>query len=269
MSPKRAIPVAEPTDTFWSVLILRMECMSNIAPRGSSERWPWFAVAAAVLAFPILMLIMGAEVFDEGSIRVAEELSEIRGLLVLGQFMGFAATACLLGFAVGYYRFLQERLPAGSMSGQVAGAALIASVGALIVAYGLLATLADALPGDRLLLFGGETDSTRVLEQAYPAEVKSTIYWIASNAICFGWLGVIPAAVATASAALRHRILPRWIGWFSVVVAAIGSLMVAIGLPFGAVFYGPIWLGVMGVGLFFHLREKSVASEVAPVPLPA
>lgn len=210
------------------------------------------------------MFTTGAEVFDEGSVRVAEELSTMRTQMVAGQLMGYLATGALLVFAVGYYRLLQRRLPGDSMAGQVVIASLVASVGAHIVGYGLLASLADGLPGNFAYFFEVESPNTPVGEQQFPAETKTAIYWIATNAICYGWIGVIPAAAASAVAALKHGAISRWMGWFSVAVATIGVLMIGVGLPFGATFYGPLWLAVMGIGLGLSLRspEASAASGV-------
>ncbi|MCC7363437.1 MAG: hypothetical protein IT303_03620 [Dehalococcoidia bacterium] len=226
-------------------------------------RWPLLAIPAGIFAFAVLILGSTVMSFDEGSITVAEDLGEQRTQLVVAQAMGFASVALLLVFSVGFYRLLQARLPQASMLSMVAGAALIASVGAGIVGYGSLASVTDTLPGDRLYFFEGDDPNEPVLEQEFPPEVKSTLYWDATNAICYSWVGVCAAAAATAVAVFKHRVLPTWTGYFSAAIGILMTLFVAVGLPFGAVFWGPLWLIVMGVALAVRMPEPAPRARMA------
>lgn len=209
-------------------------------------------------------MIAGTSVmgFEEGSNRVAENLGDRYTMLVLAQFAGWVATACLLVFSVGFYRLLQSRVPAASMIGMVAGAALLASVAANIAGYGSLASIADSLPGDRFYFVSDDDANDPVEEQRFPAELKATLYWDASNAICYAWIGVCAAAGATALAVFRYGAFAKWTGYFSAFIAGIMTLFVFVGLPFGAVFWGPLWLLVMGVALGL----KAPAWSRAPLP---
>jgi len=197
--------------------------------------------------------------FDEGHVAVARELNDKRSIMALAQFAGWIATACLLVFAAGFYRHVRVRVPETSLLAIVAGAALFASVAANVVGYGSLASMTDSLPGNFAYFLEGDDPDEPLEEQRFPVEVKSTAYYDATNAVCYSWVAVCAAAGAAAVAAFRHNAFARWFGYFSAFIAAIMFLFVAIGLPFGAVVWGPLWLVVTGLTLGFARAKVPAA----------
>jgi len=227
-----------------------------------SPRWPLLGIAAGVLSAAAFIGGTSVMGWDEGSNNVAEKLGDKYNQLILAQLAGWMALAALLVFGAGFYRLMQSRLPQSSMLGMVAGAAMLATVGAGIIGYGSMASAADSLPGNRLYFFEVEDPDLPLDEQSFPAEVKSTAYYDASNAICYAWIGVCAAAGATAVAVFRHKVFPRWIGFFSAFIGIIMTAFLVAGLPFGAAFWAPLWLIVMGIAL--AVKAPAWSREPAP-----
>ncbi len=225
----------------------------------SSQRWAWLAVAAGVLGFLAFLFSATVNNFDDGHVAVARELNDKRSIMALAQFAGWIATASLLVFAAGFYRHVRGRVPETSLLAIVAGAALFASVAANVIGYGSLASMTDSLPGNFAYFLEGDDPGEPLEEQRFPVEVKSTAYYDATNAVCYSWIAVCAAAGAAAVAAFRHDAFARWFGYFSAFIAAIMFLFVAIGLPFGAVVWGPLWLVVTGITLGFARANVPVA----------
>jgi hypothetical protein len=95
--------------------------------------------------------------------------------------------------------------------------------------------------------------------------VKEDNQLVPEAAVFFGhWVGTIPwlwvgagvAALCVAAAALRHRVLPRWIGVISLILGGIITLLGISPLQYMAGMVGPIWLLVVSIGFAARDRES-------------
>ncbi len=69
------------------------------------------------------------------------------------------------------------------------------------------------------------------------------------NTMAWVWAGIRLTTGSVAVAAIRHGSLPRWLGWFSVVVTVLVGLSQLVPLQYMAAFFGAPWLLVAGLGL--------------------
>ncbi|GAB7193257.1 hypothetical protein NUM3379_39660 [Kineococcus sp. NUM-3379] len=153
------------------------------------------------------------------------------------------ATVLLLVVAAGLHRRLARALPADSLLPAVAAGGL-----GLVAVAGLIGSGLDTE-----FVFGLQDPSVLVPEAAVLfAHWVGTVPWL--------WVGSGVAALAVAVAALRHRALPRWIGWVSLVLGVLTTLVGISPLQYMAGFPGPVWLLVASLG--FLLGDR--AADRAP-----
>jgi hypothetical protein len=165
---------------------------------------------------------------------IVAELS--RPLYHASAISGFLTVACLLFFAAGLARWGRQQA-SESLALRVAPAAITASAGALIAAYGVKGMLAAYLPGG-------------FNESSYGDAARYTYFLLDDLGGYYGWWGVTVAIACLSHLALRERLVARWIG-------AVGVLFVALPLAFllGVGFTGfsgiaaPIFLVIAGIGL--------------------
>ena len=159
-------------------------------------------------------------------------------------------TATLIGvvllvvFGAGLRRRLQSDLPAGSLLPDVAfGGLLLTSVA------GLMGSSLDTEFGSALV----QTERVKVVPEVFVfyGHWLGTIPWL--------WVGAGLTGVALAVAALRHRAVPRWIGW---VGAILGGLTLAFGvspLQYMAGMVGPLFVTIAAAGFLFGDRNEATA----------
>ena len=159
-------------------------------------------------------------------------------------------TATLIGvvllvvFGAGLRRRLQGDLPVGSLLPDVAfGGLLLTSVA------GLMGSSLDTEFGSALV----QTERVKVVPEVFVfyGHWLGTIPWL--------WVGAGLTGVAVAVAALRHRAVPRWIGW---VGAILGGLTLAFGvspLQYMAGMFGPLFVTIAAAGFLFGDRNEAIA----------
>lgn len=214
----------------------------------SAGRWPAWGVAAGALGlyatwFSFEQVPEAAK--DEGSAAVYDALTEGQGMVIgLGARAGFAATVCLLIFAAGLFRLVQRRGAGATLALPVLKMAIPASAGAMVISWSLKAMLAGGMPGGVDEAFYTETDTT-VLHL-----FVDQLQWVP-------WMGLVIGIGALAVLALKERVLPRWIGWVSVVAVVLVSIMTfAFALPYSSGVVAPFWLLVVSLGLFRTARSS-------------
>lgn len=154
----------------------------------------------------------------------------------LAAVAGFAAVACLLLFAAGLARWGQ-RQASDSLALRAAPAALVASAGALIAAYGVKGQLASYLDGG-------------FNEASFP-DRDLYVYFLLDDLAGFcGWWGVAVALACLVWLSFRERLVVRWIGALAAlgVVVPIGFLL-AFGFTGISGVITPLLLVPIGIGM--------------------
>ena len=159
-------------------------------------------------------------------------------------------TATLVGvvllvvFGAGLRRRLQGDLPVGSLLPDVAfGGLLLTSVA------GLMGSSLDTEFGSALV----QTEQVKVVPEVFVfyGHWLGTIPWL--------WVGAGLTGVAVAVAALRHRAVPRWIGWVGAVLGGLTLLFGISPLQYMAGMFGPLFVTIAAAGFLFGDRDEAVA----------
>lgn len=212
--------------------------LADAAPEARTRRprWPLLASAAGLLGFVATMPLDGrASATAELSHQLFVDLDPMvyRASMVLG----YATVALLLVLAATWRRRVESRLP-GSTAASLVPLGLVASAAGLTYGYGWKGALGNYMPG-------------AVESGAFDDQGLYVYYVMNDFGAWIGWLGVVVAAGAVAWMALRERTVSRWIGVVSLVPVLQTTLMVVgLGVPGVPALLAPIWLVVVGLGLF-------------------
>lgn len=200
-------------------------------------RWPWAGLVAAV-GGAAGSFVLGWDPSEEatraGSAAIIAEATDHRHAIMIGASVGFASVLALLVFTAGFGRLAARRAP-DSIAVTAMRMAFTAALGCLMFSFGLKHALAGGIPGGIDASFYTRTD----------VEVLGLVV---SQMQYAAWWGVIAAAACAAVLALRTRVLPRWFGVVSAVLATVSiGATLAVGLPYSAGLLGPVWLAAASV----------------------
>lgn len=204
--------------------------------RSSREAWAWWGVGAGLLG-AIGHLVTQPKITTADRSTGADVVGLLdRGGYHVGALAGFLAVACLLLTAAGWRRWA-ERRALDNLAARLVPLALIASAGAMIIAYGVKGALAIYLPGG-------------INQGDFPPEGLYSLFMIDDLAPFFAWWGVVVAGAGAAWLSLRDRLLPKWIGVVSALafIAPVAFLAIT-GLTGFAGVPGPLWLIVASAGV--------------------
>lgn len=171
---------------------------------------------------------MGAA-YDEdnagNAVAITVAFAEQRTAMLVMHLSLTVSTLLLLIFAAGLHRQLRASLPEFSILPSVA-------------AFGLVLTSAGTLLGtglDTELLFGlSDTDKMVPEVAVFASHWMGTILWL--------WVGAGLSGLVVAVAALRHREVPRWLGWTSLMLGGLTTFFGISPLQYMAGFVGPVWV---------------------------
>lgn len=202
--------------------------------------WPYAGLAAGLLGFVSTTVTVNpfpSEEEAKGGIEAVYAGLGSATTTRIGSALGFLATYLLLMFAIGYVRHLRARAPQGSTIPTLVQMAMTAGAGAMFIGYGMKAAAAGGLEGGIDAAFYTHTDTV-------------VINTLAGQVVWVGWQGVALAMAVTAVAALRHRMVPRWVG----AVGALFSLFVfaftmVLALPYSAGIVAPVFLVLLPIAL--------------------
>lgn len=207
----------------------------NTGPTVAPGRaWAWIGVAAALLGIVATWAVQFAyspDDLDAGGQRLLDAIDSGNNetLYRVTSGLGYIAVACLVWFAIGLRRQLEERRP-GALTPNIMSASMIATAGALIVAFSFRAQVFDGMDS-----YGGD-----------PA-VHITINRLQQDTVLSVWAGLGAATAAAAYGAFREQLLPRWLGWVSAIVTVVIAVLVLVGLAFPANVPALLWLLMMGI----------------------
>ncbi len=180
----------------------------------------------------------GFSVTDDLSVEtmVGKLESASSSLLLVGAVQALAAMA-LVVFGAWVFARLRAVEPAGSLT------ALVAGGGSLLTA-------------SMMAMAAAHTQLVADLEGAIDPAIPLTLHVLEESLFAGAWCSLALVAGAVAVAALRHRVLPRWLGGVSAFIAVLLVVLQVI-LPWAGWFVGAVWLVAAGFGL--RVRNASVA----------
>ena len=206
-----------------------------VARRSTWALWGTGAGVAGILTNMVFAPTVGDELRREGT--PAEVLAELsRSSYHLSAITGFVAVACLVMFAAGLARWAREQA-SDSLALRAAPYGVLASAGALIVAYGVKGQLSSYLEG-------GFNDFS------YGESARYFYFLLDDLAGYYGWWGVTVTVACLAFLAFRERLVPRWIGVLgALTVLAPTGFLVAFGFTGFSGIICPVFLVIAGIGL--------------------
>jgi hypothetical protein len=206
------------------------------APFPATGRWALAGALAGVVALVGLLatgpLSPEVDLLADNDL-VARHVIDKEGLVWLFQATCSGAALGVAVFAAGLRRRLAAQCPASSLVPSLAAIGLGSVVVMLLVGGGISTELFWSLMQDH-----GDAD---------PDSIGAMLAIL--NTMAYVWAGAGLAAGAVAVAALRQGAMPRWIGWFSAVMAGLIGLVQLVPLQYLAGFAGTVWLVVVGIGL--------------------
>jgi hypothetical protein len=220
--------------------------------------WPWWGVAAGLLG-----VVATTGIDPQGGLSpedralgapIVEQVD--RAGYHIGAVLGYAAVACLIVAAVGWWRWAGVAAPASLAARTVAGG-MLASAGALILGFGFKGPMSVYLPGG-------------INDDEFASEGLYALFVINDLGPYMAWWGVAVAAGAVAWLALRERHLPRWMGVVSVLALLPPlALLTLTGLTGLAGVTGPVWLTVVSVGMAVRRGDRSASTAPPHIAAPA
>jgi len=212
--------------------------MTTLTETKTRILWPFAGIGAGLLT---LVAVHGTapqvpdDVVARGADAVAAWSGDQAGILRVGVAAGFATVVVVSVFAAGFARLVEQRSPEGSALPGAIRMALTAGIASLIAFFGIKAVYAVGVPG-------------AVDNHMYTPTDVSAIGTLAMQGHWLAYWGFALAAALTAVLSLRHRVLPRWFGWLSLVIAVfVFGMTAAFGLVFSAGLCAPIWLIAAGI----------------------
>lgn len=200
--------------------------------------WPITGSLAGVAGFVATILTdihVASDGFDAAeTMAVASRIDQQKAHFSI--VAGFIAVALLIAFAAQWRGTVERRLP-HSNAARVVTQGLTAAAGALMLGYGWKGASA---------IYHAEGMDAGTYD-----EMGLYIYYILNDFGSYiGWFGVTVAAGAVAWMSLRERVLPLWIGLFSLVpVLAVVGFTGGTGLPGFPGVVSPIWMAIAFAGL--------------------
>lgn len=212
------------------------------APPIPSRRWALPAVAVATAAAAFIGTFVGQFIDDPAVYAAGPEAvhAELSGYLPTQLSAGalYAAAGLLVAFSVGLTRHLRHRAPDHEGTVDAMGVLLHIAAGTVAVGAILKSILASGLPG------GTDADYYTQVDVAVSHTIAGQFQFAA-------FIPVVAAMAVMAVLALRHRVLPRYVGAVSAVfVVGVVGVTLALNLPWSAGGVAPMWLLLMAVAVW-------------------
>jgi hypothetical protein len=201
--------------------------------------WPLVGVAAGIAGVLATLIFDVHATLNDGAesdytMRIVQEVNQRNAHLSI--ITGYVTVALLLIVAACWRTHVERRLPERAAAA-IVPMAFAAAAGALSLGYGWKGALGLYHPD------GNEPGTFD--------DMGLYVYYVLNDFGSFiGWLGVTVAAGAIAWLSLKDRVLPLWIGIWSVLpVVAVVIPLVLTGLPGFPGVVSQIWMIVTFAGL--------------------
>jgi hypothetical protein len=217
----------------------------QVARAGRRSRWPILGVVGGVTGF--LASMFGLQDLTEeqysAGVSVIDHLDRAR--FHASFLLGIASVFALFVTASAWRRWAEQRAPR-DVAARTIGSALSAVATVNIIFACLAGSMALYLPGG--------TDNGWLSRDAMFVN-----FTLLDFGQLLGWWGGMVAAGCVASLALRRqRVLPRWMGVFSIIAMLPPLAMAAaMALPGFVGFTMPIWLVVISTGMVFSRKANA------------
>lgn len=203
--------------------------------KSASRTWAWFGLASFILGVTvtwIIQFLIAEDSMKLGGLTLYTDLDTTANEIVyrISSGVGYLMVATLIAFGYGFRRFLTARSNGESDIPNIILGSILVTAAGFAIAMAFRAQVFDGI-------------------SYYEASVEShvTMQRLAQDTVLASWAALLGATVATAVAGLRTTMVPRGIGWFSVVMSALIALLCLGGVAFPANIPALLWLGVVSI----------------------
>ena len=236
--------------------------MAAKAPLGRRDRGALLAAAISGILYVLLGLVVppdGPPVETASAAQIREFLAEHQSARRLGALVGAVAIPTVLVFTVSLARLVRSRLPDSMLPELITGGGILIAVLHWVLAATASMTLVQVLDG---------TDLATVDDMTLRG------WYGLSNLTHFlfdlGMAAIALVMIAFSIAALRVRLIPRWVCWLGLafgICGALGTVGVAVAWkPLAVLWFGGLYgwmLWTLMVGLVLGLRWRQVRRNPA------
>lgn len=215
--------------------------------RTASRAWAWLGLAAFVVGVFVtwsVQFVYGMDDLDAGGTQLVDAIDTSRNeiLFRVTSGLGYLTVAALIGFGVGFRRFLNERAGGESDIPNIIFGAILVTAAGLAIAMSFRAQVFDGMASYQ--------DSTAS---------HITINRLQQDGVLAAWATMLAATVATTVGGLRGTLFPRGIGWFSAVMSAVIVVFCLVGGAFPANIPALLWLLVISAWAIRASRRVDAA----------
>jgi hypothetical protein len=205
----------------------------SAAERTSSRTWAWLGLATFVVGLTVTwviqFLVPNASLEAGGEVLISD-LDTTRNEIIyrVSSGVGYLMVPALIAFGYGYRRFLAARINGESDIPNIALGSILITAAGFAIAMAFRAQVFDGISYYQ----GG-------------IENHVTLQRLSQDTVLASWAAMLGATTATSIAGLRMGIVPRGIGWFSVVMSVLIAALCLVGGAFPANIPALLWLGVV------------------------
>ncbi|WP_051426186.1 hypothetical protein [Jiangella gansuensis] len=229
------------------------------ATPGPGRRWWALAgVGAGIAGIGGVIANLGiSAVYDEDAIgdavAVTDNMRDMVGEILAFHVLTLAGLPLLAVFAAGLARRLRAGLGPASLAPTVALVGLV-----LVMVAQLMGTSLDTE-----IIFGLQAPE----DELAPEFAVTVGHWLGT--VPWVWIGAGMSALAVGVAGVRHRAVPRWLGWAGLVLGLATLLLGISPLQYMAAFFGPLWLLATALGFAFGDRRTQGSASGTATGVPA
>lgn len=203
--------------------------------RAAGRTWAWLGLASFVLGVTVtwvIQFLIAEDSMKLGGLTLYTDLDTTTNEVIyrISSGVGYLMVASLIAFGYGFRRFLAARSNGESDIPNIILGAILVTAAGFAIAMAFRAQVFDGI-------------------SYYESGVENhvTMQRLAQDTVLASWAAMLGATVATAVAGLRTSMVPRGIGWFSVVMSVLIAVMCLGGVAFPANIPALLWLGVVSI----------------------
>ncbi len=203
--------------------------------RTSSRTWAWLGLTSFVLGFFVtwvIQFLVPDASLQAGGETLLGDLDTTRNEIIyrVSSGLGYIMVGTLIAFGYGFRRFLTARTDGSSDIPNIILGSILVTAAGFAIAMALRAQVFDGI-------------------SYYQAGIENhvTMQRLSQDTVLASWAAMLGATTATGIAGVRMSIVPKGIGWFSVVMSVLIAALCLVGGAFPANIPALLWLGVVSV----------------------